>query len=717
MPEVAPELIEDKYLFTFQDETQIWISREVIETYTKLPFYDIITHSEKYDDGSYYIDMPSFPMNKVIHLLTERNMNFLSLDFKDRYGIYKTLVEYSIEMKNGELLDILFYTKELFYDYLEDNNYSIYKESSIVDLPCISMSIFNSAEKVIRIQGLFTPQRINELLYYSLLIKMMNITKAEITYDYASNIPIEYICPSCIKDIFPSLKEIKITGGKDDETLYVHTFSSVCGMTQLLYLISYYSISNVEIYPVKILADKIDNNLSMKLVTTHVFPNVTELYYDDDDASDESPDYRFLMNLLPMIDTIHIYDIMYGGWEALAYFVDDLVYTHSIRIDYTDYLILDFPHLKELLEKDLISFSVLHIDTSNSNNVKKLYYFENCKQDIDSVDIAFNNNKNYDDDDMRNSLERFFKSNILEHLNDLTISCILLLLQIYDALYNISIVDDSISTKRLKWISTLFSENKFNNIHKLKIDLGFIKKRLSTKYVVELENIMIKLISKASIVNIENYNMANINRLIPKGCFLNTSELILEIKDIPDNRFFELFTTNNFPQLKSIQLKKSIKEEWFLSFIKKLFNFFYNNNFPSSTTIELSYTEYSGYNYIYDPNTSIFRCKYDNNSSIYTIIGTKNMPIRKYEIETLFECINENKTQNIRSLALYIYDEEQLSKLMNCIITGKIPKLKEFVCNIDNAILDEQINIYKQQLNDSSFIQENHVYYRFNNLY
>ncbi|KAK8801956.1 hypothetical protein WA158_006351 [Blastocystis sp. Blastoise] len=207
MSEVLAEPSQEKYLFTFQDEKQLWISKEFIEKYPQFPFQDIIQHSEKYEDDSYYVDMPSLSMEKVIQFLSDDNMDIDSLDLDDGADIYKTLVEYSIDMRDERINDLLFHIEELFYNYLSKNEYySLHK----CDLSTNHTVLFNSQNKVIRIYGLTTPQRKDELLRYSLLFKMMNIDHVEITYQYAPNIPSEYIYPSCIKEIFPLVSQLKI---------------------------------------------------------------------------------------------------------------------------------------------------------------------------------------------------------------------------------------------------------------------------------------------------------------------------------------------------------------------------------------------------------------------------------------------------------------------------------------------------------------------------
>ncbi|KAK8810775.1 hypothetical protein WA158_007350, partial [Blastocystis sp. Blastoise] len=165
-----------------------------------------------------------------------------------------------------------------------------------------------------------------------------------------------------------------------------------------------------------------------------------------------------------------------------------------------------------------------------------------------------------------------------------------------------------------------------------------------------------------------------------------------EIDDIPDDSFYELYTKNNFQQLTLIEFYIR-DEKWWLHFIQKLCNYMNNNNFPSSSTIRLIDTFYYNLDYIYNPSTSSLQCKYDNDSFIDTIMCTDDETMNKYEIETLFDCIRENKTKYIRSLEIYIFDEEQLSELISFITNGKIPKLKEFIFSISNDISDDSTNI------------------------
>ncbi|KAK8810421.1 hypothetical protein WA158_006996 [Blastocystis sp. Blastoise] len=317
---------------------------------------------------------------------------------------------------------------------------------------------------------------------------------------------------------------------------------------------------------VKELVDKINNKLFMKIMTTHVFPNVTEIIYDDATSNFE---FLFPMDLMSIIDTIRINRIDINNNKKIATLLDNLVYSHSIHIDEINPL--------------------LCIDTSDSINVKKLDYFENYKHNIDRLDITFNDNM---EDDIRNSLEGFLKSSVLEHLNELNIS-----------------FEENISFEYLTWISSVFNDNKIKVIKKLTI----------------------------------NYP-----------------------DDIPDEHFCELYTTDSFPKLKLIKFRTFRDNDWWNGFIQKLCTYMNHNNFPLSTSIQL--TCGSSYEYIYDPNTSILRCKHDANSLMDTIKCTEDKTINEYEIETLFD---------------YEY------------------------------IPDEHINSYKQQLIDSMFIQENHVYYKF----
>ncbi|KAK8807834.1 hypothetical protein WA158_007363 [Blastocystis sp. Blastoise] len=754
---------DNKYLFSFQDETQLWISREFLEKYPQLPFYDIIKHSEKYEDGSYYIDIPSSPMNKVFSFLMDKNMDISSLNLRDSYDIYCTLVEYP--------------------------------------------AVIN----------LITPQQQEELLYYSFLIKMMKITKVDIEYLYASNISLEYICPSCIKDIFPSLEELiinvnsnykkselllnpnsdeyimeyirvvnrfsmnsekyeyytesemneynkistldlnnmyysselidSITEKKQknelpklyeymlSEAIYIDDYSSVEYVKLQMNIIKnvntemdYYTryqlkcfrkmleegvfdgVTILNISWIKNLIDRIDDNLLNSIITTHVFPYVTELIYDDDGSFPLSSikkecfpklhiikydteminvsnfESLFPMDLISMVDTIHIYTNKFKQDEEVA--------IHKI--------ILNFPHLKELIEKELISLDTICIDSSDFKNIRKLDYFMNYKHNISCLDITFKNCKEHINDDqvnemdMRNSLEQFLKSNVIQHLDKLNLS-----------------FDENISLEYLEWISTLLNNNGFYAFHELSFNLCCINKDSSSEYFTIFNNILSKLIPKASIVNIGNCYLTDINQLISKGCFCNTTELTLEIRDLPDDSFLEVYTKEYFPQLKSIKLCKCDSNEWWSAFILEFIKYINNKDFLSSTTVLLHYISRFYQDYIYDLYTSVFRFKYDTNSFMDTIKCTGEQHIRQYEIEALFDCINENKTKNLRSLRTYVKFDEELSKLINNIANEKIPKLEEFICYYyGDYISDEQASMCYQQLKTSPFIQENHLFYK-----
>ncbi|KAK8811572.1 hypothetical protein WA158_003306 [Blastocystis sp. Blastoise] len=597
-------------LFTFQDETQLWISGEFIEKYPQLPFYDIIQHSEQFKDGSYYINMLPFHIEKVISLFNDKNKDISSLNLRDTYDIYKTLHEYSVTLDNEIQSDLFFHIKKLFAEYLKENDYEIfigYDNRNLLD-DDYPIELFDSDWKKI---SLFTQQRREELFYYSLLIKLMNIIIVEIEYEYSSTIPLEYICPSSIQDIFPSLNELTInvtTSSKQTELIlnpnsdeyimeYARLFysddyeiskrkkydidkiSSKWGMSQLLQLCPYLSISEIWFNTFKELADKINNKLFIKIMTTHVFPNVTEIIYDDATSNFE---FLFPMDLMSIIDTIRINRIDINNNKEIATLLDNLVYSHSIHIDEINPL--------------------LCIDTSDSINVKKLDYFEKYKHNIDFLDITFNDNM---EDDIRNSLEGFLKSSVLEHLNELNIS-----------------FEENISLEYLKWISSAFNDNKIKVIKKLTINLRYIKEDSFSEYFTILENIMNILIPIASIVFIYG-NMADINRLILKGCFHNITEFSLYPDDIPDEHFCELYTTDSFPKLKLIKFRTFRDNDWWNGFIQKLCTYMNHNNFPLSTSIQL--IGGSSYTYIYDPNTSILRCKQDTHSLMDTIKCTEDI--------------------------------------------------------------------------------------------
>ncbi|KAK8801959.1 hypothetical protein WA158_006354 [Blastocystis sp. Blastoise] len=153
MPNNVFPLIKDKYLFKFQDETQIWVSKEFIEKNHQFPFHNIIIHSNKYKDGSYYIDMLPFHIEKVIHFLMKDNLDISSLNFKDSFDIYRTLLEYSVMLDNQIQNNFVFHLKELFLNYLKENNYSVYEYGNEEDQACISMKLQDSTWKILYIDG------------------------------------------------------------------------------------------------------------------------------------------------------------------------------------------------------------------------------------------------------------------------------------------------------------------------------------------------------------------------------------------------------------------------------------------------------------------------------------------------------------------------------------------------------------------------------------
>ncbi|KAK8790071.1 hypothetical protein WA158_006851 [Blastocystis sp. Blastoise] len=756
MSESKSILTEDKYLFTFQDEKQLWVSREFIEKYPQFPFHDIIQHSDKYEDGSYYIDIPSMSMNKVISLFNDKNKDISSLNLRDTYDIYRTLHEYSVTLDKKTQKCLLLHIKKLFAEYLKENSYEIfigYGNRNLLD-DDYPIELFDSDWKKIN--------------------------------DYSSNIPLEYICPLCIKDIFPSLNELTInvtTSSKQTElvlnpnsdeyimeyarlfysndyeiskrkkyeyytesemneynkissldtkniyysrdlivsynkkrkqnqlpkifknsineviytndyseiknsemicnnmlkdtariTFDIHSYSKYEAMTIIKSLEGVFdSLKTLNIRWTKELFDKINNKLFMKIMTTHVFPNVTEIIYDDESfrlssmkkecfpklhiinynvtITTSNFEFLFPMDLMSIIDTIRINRIDINNNKEIAILLDNLVYSHSIHIDEINPL--------------------LCIDTSDSINVKKLDYFEKYKHNIDRLDITFNDNM---EDDIRNSLEGVLKSSVLEHLNEFAIT-----------------FEENISFEYLKWISSAFNDNKITVIKKLTINLRYIKEDSFSEYFTILENIMNILIPIASIVFIYDPN------------------------DIPDEHFCELYTTDSFPKLKLIKFRTFRDNDWWNGFIQKYYsiNMYVNPNNTLLFINAINSIGGSSYEYIYDPNTSILRCKQDTHSLMDTVKCTEDKTINEYEIETLFDCINENKTKSLKSLEIYIYNEEHLLELINFITNGKIPKLKEFIIHINEYIPDEHINSYKQQLIDSMFIQENHVYYKF----
>ncbi|KAK8809801.1 hypothetical protein WA158_000744 [Blastocystis sp. Blastoise] len=782
------QLTEDKYLFTFQDETKLWISKEFIEKYPQLPFRDIIQHSEEYDDGSYYIDIPYYPMDKVIQFLMEDNVDIFSLNLKESYDIYKTFIEYSVTIDNKKQHDLLFHVEKLFFNYLKENNYSVFKQYGDDNQLNMPIDLHSSDRTRINIKGLINTQRKNELLNLSLLTKMMNVADVFIEYDYASNIPIEYICPSCIQDIFPSIENIYITvtsSYKKSEILlepYSDEYSTE--YDRLFYSnkykdknpenYDYYTNSEVTEYN-KIFTENISTIHNHKFIISYNgkrrMSQIPKLYkYITDDAiyttdyskveinqindknkkedrvriqySDNKKETTFIIDkfssewgisqLLHLFSYLNISKIDRGLYDDSKYKASFILKTLEEWV-FDSLSILSVKWIKELTEKIDYSLFMKTMATRVFPNVTKLIYDDDdesfqlssikkecfpklhiIQYEIDisissfnllfplklmsMIDIVRINKIDYGQEEgiairlekiaFKYSIHiniisldaRIFSSNsdnikkldcfknYKQHINNLDIifknrkefetdvnSSLERFLKsdifqhLNDLIVNFN--NDNINIEYLKNISNIFNDIKINTIHKLTIEVLSINGNSSTEYLTAIENILEKLIPKVSIIRIENCTMTFINQLTLKGCFQNTTQLTLQ----------------------------SIR---------------------------------SDDDYIYDPDTSILQYKYSTNSYIDTIIGTNY--ISKYEVETLFDCIKENKTENLRSLIIYIYDEDHLSKLIQFIITGKIPKLKEFMINIiRNTIKNKEFDAYKQKLDDSSFIQKNHVYYEF----
>ncbi|KAK8797560.1 hypothetical protein WA158_005906 [Blastocystis sp. Blastoise] len=537
--------------------------------------------------------------------------------------------------------------------------------------------------------------------------ELFNLNKKEIDIDdnYSSNIPLEYICPSCIQDMFPSLEELKIIitthYKKTNQLLNPNSDEYIMEYSRLYYsdedkiknsddyeyyteseMNEYNNMSSLDINKLYYTSDLIDSYNERR--EENMLPKLYKYVVDEAIYKNDYSEFiycylidvnnfesLFPKNLMSMIDTIHIDRIDSDQKNEIACLLNKLVYTHSIHID------------------GIVGFT-------DSENIIKLDYFEKYNQNIDCIDITFEeeeeeeNNNNYNEEhsddkqpsknDIRNSLSKFLKSSVLQHLNKLTVS-----------------FEEDSSINYLKWISSLFDNNMFNTIHELTLNLFSIDENTSSKYLNEYKNIIKKLIPKASNVII-HCNMTFINQLIQKEYFHNTNKLTINTNDMRNDSFYKLYTTDNFPQLKSIHFCCHFFTDFSSVFIQELCKYIHNNNFLSSTTIQL-YENYSNDKYIYNPEVSIFRLKYDTNIFMNTIIGTNDKVMNKYEIETLFD---------------YIYDEEQLSKLINFITLGKISQLKEIIIYISDKISSEHIDIYKNKLNYSSFIQENHVNYEFN---
>ncbi|KAK8798789.1 hypothetical protein WA158_007873 [Blastocystis sp. Blastoise] len=846
---------DDKYLFTFQDETQLWIPKRIIEEYPQLPFQNLIQHSDKYGDGSYYIDMLPFHMEKVIHFLMEENIDVLLFNLRDSFDIYKIFVEYSVVISKEIQRNLIFHIEELFVDYLNENNYRVYVYNNV---PSFIMEYFSSTKKKLSIHGLITPEKQKELLYYELLFKMMNITEVDINYEYASNIPIEYICPSCIQDIFPSLKELRVTVTTNyvksdkllnpnsdeyimeyctfcdlyginpkikenceyysesemnnynkissfiyrkyiypynvidsykmrkelnklpklyerilNEAIYINDYSQIetnqqtydyvvedqiceyndntgdnifsieklnteCGFYQLLHLPICYSISQInvktdnysEIFAIPLLnafkdgifdsitslgirwfslwnASFADNQF-LDMITTHVFPNVTKLIYDFDIISFplksinskcfpklhiidyeitihfDDLDNLFPNELMSIIDTIYVSEI-FSDKQNIYEFLDNLVYTHSIHINGIDGFIDYFPHSTELLEKGLIYFDNKDINIESYESIEDLnldYYYYNINNKIDSLEIRFGKNdediNNYiisKENKMKCSLEKLFNSHLVQHLQSYCVS-----------------FEKNISIKELKWINSLFKENTFN-IPNIKGDL------LTDTF---------PLFQRSGYTHI-------INQLICNGYFHNINKFILYMNDISEDICSKVYTKENFPKLKYIHVEIDGKEKW-LPFIQQLYSYFTYKDFQPSFNICFKDTAYIGgkMSILYNID-SILEFHYD--SSLYSETLSIHIYQLAYklnnEIEALFDFIGKQGIQQLKRIKLYIYYETVLHKIIDMIINEQIPNLNEFICSYQTNISQEQLNMYKQQLSNSSFIQKNHGHYEF----
>ncbi|KAK8801898.1 hypothetical protein WA158_006293 [Blastocystis sp. Blastoise] len=596
---------------------------------------------------------------------------------------------------------------------------------------------------------------------------MMNITTVEIESNnhnnidsYASNIPIEYICPKYIKDIFPSLESLTITINihyKKSEFLLKPNSDEYIMEYARLFDSSFYTLSDSEEYEYFTRSEMNEYNTISSLDLNKLYYSHDLVYvYKRNKENNKLPKlYKYFINEginmnhylhvemngttneYPLFDRISIeYDDFFSTYEAMAFMkaLEDSIFD-SLKI-------LSVRWIKELtfdINKNLyIKIMTTHLFPNVTELIYNEEYFElssikkECfpKLHIINIDIKITHKfveslipvnlismidtiriKEIESDQKKEIALQFDNVAYIysiyidgiddliyycPHIKELLENCLISIHKLtvdtsdfvnikkldYFKNYKQNIdfldiklkVDYNISIKYLKSISNIFNNNKINTIHKLTINLNLIQKDLSSEYLNIYEKIMEKLIPKASFVKIE---------------FIN---------DIPNDNFLELYTTDNLPKLEYIELCKRKDKKWWIHFIQRLINYIYKNNFPLSTTIRLNNSFIVNDYYIYDPNSSIFRYKYENHTYINTIIGTKNKLMNEYEIETLFD---------------YFYDDEKLSTLINFIINGKIPQLKRIIINFSDTISDKQIKIYEQKLNDSSFIQENSVDYEF----
>ncbi|KAK8810565.1 hypothetical protein WA158_007140 [Blastocystis sp. Blastoise] len=431
------KITEDKYLFSFQDESQLWIPTSFFTKYPQFPFYGIIQNSDIYKDGKYSVTIDS-------------------------------------EMQS----DLLFHIKMLFNNYLKENIYTECNSKS-------TMHMYHSYRKRIVINGLVTPKRKEELLHYSLLFEMMNVTKCKIIYQYTPNIPSEYIHPSCIKEIFPSLEKLEISVItnyiksdtllnpntdeymkeycrfcrqdkyyiRDDENYEYYTQSEMDQYNTIssskLRKSTYNKTNNPELCDLKVNTecDDIDighfvipimkafeagvfditqwnkllgNDQLIRIMTTHIFPNITTLVYDDHDVCFQLSSIKkeyfpklhvlcyntninkynfetlFPNQLMSMIDTISLYGNDSKIEKEVISLLDDLSYNNLIHITGSCDIICSFPHKEDLIKKGYISINYISNNMEDYNGyalsntvLKPKCYKYNAKQVLETFDITF----------------------------------------------------------------------------------------------------------------------------------------------------------------------------------------------------------------------------------------------------------------------------------------------------------------------------------------
>ncbi|KAK8807249.1 hypothetical protein WA158_004008 [Blastocystis sp. Blastoise] len=717
MSTTETSLSEDKYLFTFQDEMQLWISREFIEKYPQSTFYDIIKHSDRYDDGSYYIDIPYSPMNKVIDLLMDDSIDIFSLNLRDSYDIYKILYGYSVTIDNEIKIGLLFHIKDLFQNYLKENNYIVhecYCEDNSLYIP---MELFSS--------------------------------KSRRMYSYASNIPLEYICPSCIKDIFPSLEELTITVTTDYKKTH-----KLLNPNSEEYIMEYICLFANDI-------DTIDNpkkykyysDLAITIYNKISNVDLNNIYYSPDLIS--SYIWEKAMNQLPKLYKYVVNEAIYTNDYSqvqIAKTIDENTIKDQIIILYDKNKNIRKLCIYEVSSKWGISqllnlssyFSISQIEMSNYDfsEYNAIIFIKLLEEGIfdslTTLSVGWGSFKlssikkehfpklhilNYN---VEISIENFvslFPTNVVSMIDTIKVEDInfnqkeRIIFLLDNLVFNHSIhIDGIVNSSCIVNIKKLDDfKNYTQNIDRLDIsfknyilrkDLNVLnefdtrkslERFLKSNILEHLnylnisvdENISIERLKWiSSLFNNNNFKTIHclyfdlnsiskdssseyliayeniIKKLIPEASIVT----IAQIKDIIDENFFEIYTKDNFHELESIEFRNDWDIELWLFFIQKLCKYIHNNSFPSSTIIRFSNTLVSNVCFTYHPNTSILRCKYDSHSFLDTIVGNKDKMISRYEIETLFDC----------------YD-----------------------------ISTEQITIYKQQLKDSSFIQENHVNYEF----